>query len=92
MGAGKEGRHPYPFPFDASEVVGREPGPVATRLGEQEKTTAGTGPLSRYGGKARGAGRIPFYIVLLVFQCILICFSFLTQFSIYSCQLNDLYS
>ena len=40
MGAGKEGRHPYPFPFDASEVVGREPGSVATRLGEQEKTTA----------------------------------------------------
>ena len=40
MGAGKEGHHPYPFPFDASEVVGREPGSVATRLGEQEKTTA----------------------------------------------------
>ena len=37
MGAGKEGRHPYPFPFDAS---GREPSSVATRLGEQEKTTA----------------------------------------------------
>ena len=40
MGAGKAGRHPYPFLFDASEVVGREPGSVATRLGEQEKTTA----------------------------------------------------
>ena len=40
MGAGKEGRHPYPFSFDASEVVGREPVSVATRLGEQEKTTA----------------------------------------------------
>ena len=36
MGAG---HHPYPFPFDASEVVGREPVSVATRLGEQEKTT-----------------------------------------------------
>lgn len=40
MGAGEAGRHPYPFPFDAGEVVGREPGSVATRLGEQEKTTA----------------------------------------------------
>lgn len=40
MGAGKEACHPYPFPFDASEVVGREPGSVATRLEEQEKTTA----------------------------------------------------
>ena len=40
MGAGKEGRHPYPFPFDVSEAVGREPDSVATRLGEQEKTTA----------------------------------------------------
>ena len=40
MGARKEGRHPYPFPFDASEVVGREPGSIATRLGEHEKTTA----------------------------------------------------
>ena len=40
MGPGKEVRHPYPFPFDASEVVGREPDSVATRLGEQEKTTA----------------------------------------------------
>ena len=92
MGAGKEGRHPYPFPFDASEVVGREPGSVATRLGEQRRRPRGTGPLSRFGGKAQGAGRIPFYIVFLVFQCILICFSFLTPFSIYSYQLNDLYS
>ena len=64
MGAGKEGHHPYPFPFDASEVVGREPGSVATH----------------------------FYIVHLVFQCILIYFSFLTPLSIYSYQLNDLYS
>ena len=40
MGAGKEGRHPYPFPFDASEVVGREPVSIATWLREQEKTTA----------------------------------------------------
>ena len=40
MWAGKEGRHPYPFPSDASEVVGQEPGSVATRLREQEKTTA----------------------------------------------------
>ena len=39
MGEGKAERHPYPFPFDASEVVGRELGSVATRLGEQEKTT-----------------------------------------------------
>ena len=31
MGAGKEGRHPYPFPVDASEVVEREPDSVATR-------------------------------------------------------------
>ena len=40
MWVGKEGRHPYPFPFDASEVLGREPVSVATRLGEPEKTTA----------------------------------------------------
>ena len=40
MGAGEARRHPYPFPFDAGEVVGREPGSVATQLGEQEKTTA----------------------------------------------------
>ena len=40
MRAGKAGRHPYPFPFDASDVVGREPGSIATRLEEQEKTTA----------------------------------------------------
>ena len=40
MGAGKEGHQPYPFPFGASEVVGQEPGSVATRLREQEKTTA----------------------------------------------------
>ena len=40
MGAGEAGRHPYPFPFDAGEVVGSELGSVATRLGEQEKTTA----------------------------------------------------
>ena len=40
MGAGKEGHHPYPFPFDAREVVGREPDSVATRPGEQEKMTA----------------------------------------------------
>ena len=33
-GAGEAGRHPYPFPFDAGEVVGRELGSVATRLGE----------------------------------------------------------
>ena len=63
---------------------------AARGTGEDDRT--GTGPLSRFGGKARGAGRIPFYIVLLVFQCILICFSFLTPFSIYSYQLNDLYS
>ena len=50
--------------------------------GTGEDDRAGTGPLSRFGGKARGAGRIPFYIVLLVFQCILIRFSFLTPFSI----------
>ena len=54
MGAGKEGRHPYPFPFDASEVVGREPGSVAMWLGEQEKTIA----RGRWQGP--GAGRIPF--------------------------------
>ena len=60
--------------------------------GTGEDDRAGTGPLSRFGGKARGAGRIPFYIVLLVFQCILIWFFFLTLFSIYSYQLNDLYS
>ena len=40
MGEGKAERHPYPFPFDASEVVGREPDSIATWLGEQEKTTA----------------------------------------------------
>ena len=75
MGAGKEGRHPYPFPFDASEVVGREPGSVATRLGEQEKTT--TWGLERGTGEDDPRGRAnPFYIVLLVFQCILICSPF----------------
>ena len=61
MGAGKEGRHPYPFPFDASEVVRQEPGSVATRLGEQEKTTArgldrSAGSVARPGGQ----GESPF--------------------------------
>ena len=30
MRAGEAGHHPYPFPFDAGEVVRREPGSVAT--------------------------------------------------------------
>ena len=92
MGAGKEGRHPYPFPFDAGEVVGREPGSVATGSGNRRRRPHGDWTVEPVRWQGPGAGRIPFYIVLLVFQCILICFSFLTPFSIYSYQLNDLYS
>ena len=61
MGAGKAGRHPYPFPFDASEVVGREPGSVATGSGTGEDDRAGTGPLGRFGGKAQGRGNPLFH-------------------------------
>ena len=48
MGAGEAGRHPYPFPFDAGEVVGREPGSVATGLGNRRRRPCGdwtTGPV-----------------------------------------------
>ena len=41
MGAGEAGRHPYPFPFDASEVVGREPGSVATGSGNRRRRPRG---------------------------------------------------
>ena len=41
MGAGEAGRHPYPFPFDAGEVVGREPGSVATGSGNRRRRPRG---------------------------------------------------
>ena len=41
MGAGEAGRHPYPSPFDAGEVVGREPGSVATGLGNRKRQLCG---------------------------------------------------
>ena len=60
MGAGEAGRHPYPFPFDAGEVVGREPGSVATGSGNRRRRPCGdwtTGPV-RWQGP--GVGESPF--------------------------------
>ena len=68
MWAGEAGRHPYPFPFDAGEVVGREPGSVATGSGNRRRRPCGdwtTGPV-RWQGP--GVGGIPLFIVLLVFN------------------------
>ena len=58
MGAG---HHPYPFPFDVGEVVGPEPGSVATGSGNRRRDRAGTGPLGRFGGKAQGRGNPLFH-------------------------------
>ena len=68
MGAGEAGRHLYPFPFDAGEVVGREPGSVAMGSGNRRRQPCGhwtTGPV-RWQGP--GGSGIPFFIVLLVFN------------------------
>ena len=68
MGAGEAGCHPYPFPFDAGEVVGREPGSVATGSGNRRRRPCRdwtTGPVRWQGPGGRG---IPFFIVLLVFN------------------------
>ena len=61
MGAGEVGRHPYPFPFDAGEVVGREPDSVATGSGNRRRRPCGDWTLSRFGGKARGRGNPLFH-------------------------------
>ena len=68
MGAGEVGRHPYPFPFDVGEVVGREPGCVATGSGNRRRRPCRdwtTGPVRWQGPEVGG---IPLFIVLLVFN------------------------
>ena len=57
MGAGEAWRHPYPFPFDAGEVVGREPSSVATGSGNRTRRPCGdctTGPVQWQGPGGRG--------------------------------------